>query len=91
MIGQRGFWRCWRSATSSAAMAIVACPPFGSRIVPRPANLPSVDATGLWGRIREGDRIGVPAAIASYLFIVALIPILRLMPADIGVVIYRKT
>ena len=54
-------------------------------------NLPSVNATGLWGRIREADRIGVPAAIASYLFVVALIPILQLMPADIGVVIYRKT
>ena len=54
-------------------------------------NLPSVDATGLWGRIRESDRIGVPASIASYLFVITLIPILRLMPADIGVVIYRKT
>ncbi len=53
-------------------------------------TLPSVEATGLWERIREGDRIGIPASIANYLLVRTVIPILRLMPADIGIVIYRK-
>ena len=50
--------------------------------------LRSVDHSGLWRRLRYGGS-SVPASAAAWLCLTLLVPILRLLPADISLQIFR--
>jgi hypothetical protein len=53
-------------------------------------SLESVSLAGLWGRIRAGGQLGATAAGVVYLAAVIALPVLRLLPADIMVQVYRR-
>ena len=53
-------------------------------------TLPSMLSHGLWGRIRTGRRMNAAQALAVYCCALCAIPMLRFLPADIIVQVYRR-
>ncbi len=54
------------------------------------SSLPSVEAAGLWARLRYDRSGSIAAAAIVWLGVVTALPILHLLPADIFLGIYRK-
>ena len=54
------------------------------------STLPSVEAAGLWTRLRYDKGGSLAMAAAVWLLVMAALPILRLLPADIILGIYGK-